>query len=95
MSKTPKISGAANYFCWLYKEVISQLVLTHLAGVLPLRGLGAVVHEVDLAGGRLGFLPACGERPELATVAAHIVAVLPEVTVLLQHSLKHKQLAMD
>ena len=55
----------------------------YLSGILPLRGLVVVVHEVDLAGRGLGLLPAGRKRTEdvLSVPSSHVKAVLAQVSV--------------
>ena len=51
--------------------------IAHLSWVLPLGGLGDMVHEVDLTVGRLRHLPPGGQ------VVCDVIALLPQVLQLL------------
>ena len=61
------------------------MLLFYLSWILPLRGLGDVVHEVDLAGGGGRLLPARGEGANILS-SSHIIGVLSQVVVLLVES---------
>ena len=66
-----------------WMSFLIQLNLSHLSWVVPLGCLRDVVHEVELAGGGLGHLPAGGELPEhLVLRPPHVVALLPLVVQL-------------
>ena len=65
---------------------------SHLSWVVPLGCLRDVVHEVELAGGCLGHLPAGGKLTKhLVFCPPHVVALLPLV-VQLQRLVRLKQI---
>ncbi len=63
----------------LYKNPFTA----HLSGILPLCGLGDMVHEVDLSVGSFGHLPARGQ------VICDVIALLTQVLQLV--ALKNEQ----
>jgi hypothetical protein len=68
-----------------YNKYRYYKVRAHLSGVLPLRGLGDMVHEVDLTVGRLGHLPTWGQ------VVCDVIALLSKVLQLLMGLKQRKQ----
>ena len=69
------------HICWLTKGTIQEG--SHLSWVVPLGGLGDVVHEVELAWGRLGHLPSWRKLTKhLVFRPTHVVALLPLVVQL-------------
>ena len=56
------------------------LLKSHLSWIVPLGCLGDVVHEVELAGGSLGHLPAWWKLTmNFVLSPPHVVALLPLV----------------
>ena len=56
------------------------LLKSHLSWIVPLGCLGDVVHEVELAGGSLGHLPARWKLTmNFVLCPPHVVALLPLV----------------